>query len=70
MKAVQKASLWEVWSDRKTPIYNIHQDSTLNRVKKGICLGKNMKEEECKVNIHKLSHDDKIWTLENNLFEK
>lgn len=29
-----------------------------------------MKEEECKVNIHKLSHDDKIWTLENNLFEK
>lgn len=71
MKAVHKASLWEnVWSDRKTPIHNIHQGSTLKRTKKVIHLGKNMKQKECKINIHKLNSDYKIWTLENNLFEK
>lgn len=71
MKAFQKASLGEkVWSDRKSPIYNIHQSNTLKSTKKVIHLGKNMKWEECKVNINKLNCDYKIWTLENSLFEK
>lgn len=71
MKAVHKASLWEkVWSDRKIPICNIHQGSTLKRTKKAIHLGKNMKQEERKINIHKLNCDYNIWTLEKNPFEK
>lgn len=71
MKAVQKVSLGEkVCSDRKSLIDNIHQGSTLKRTKKVIHLGKNMKWEECKVNINKQNRDYKIWTLENSLFGK